>query len=63
VIAPYRAANMRTGQSPDGLIVVEFSTPQGPVQVAMTTNLTHLTIERLTSELGKFGKQQLPKPS
>jgi hypothetical protein len=63
VIAPYRVSNVRTGVSPDGVIVAEFATPQGPVQVAMTTEQTRWTIERLTAELANHGKQRFPKLS
>jgi hypothetical protein len=63
VIAPYYATNVRTGQSSDGRILLGFVTSQGPVEVAMTSDLARKTIERLTFELGQLGKQQFPKPS
>jgi hypothetical protein len=62
VVVPYQAHDVRAGQSPDGTVAVEFATLQGPVQVAMTTDLVRLTIQRLTSQLGKIG-MQFPKLS
>jgi hypothetical protein len=63
VVVPYRAMNMKAGQSYDGQIVAAFATPQGPVQVAMTAQLAQRTIERLKAELESLGKQQFPRPS
>lgn len=63
VLVPYRVRDMRTGSSPDGLVVADFSTPQGPVQIAMTAALTRSTIERLTTELARLDTRQFPKPS
>jgi hypothetical protein len=63
VVVPYRATDVRTAHSSDGLVVVEFATPEGPMQVAMPSNLTEKTIQRLRAELEKLGKQQFPKTS
>jgi hypothetical protein len=63
VIVPYRATDVRTGHSSDRQIAVAFSTAQGPVQIAMSADLTRLTIERLTSELGQLDKPRQPKLS
>jgi hypothetical protein len=54
VVLPYRMQDLRTGRSPDGTIVADFRTAQGPVQVAMTADQTRLTIQRLTEELGRL---------
>lgn len=63
VAVPYRVQDMRAGSSPDGMIVADFATPQGPVQVAMTAAQTQTTIERLAAELQGLGRQQFPKLS
>jgi hypothetical protein len=61
-VVPYRMQDMRTGRSPDNVIVADFRTDLGPVQIAMTPEQTRLTIERLTAELGRLG-MQFPKLS
>lgn len=54
VVLPYRMQGMRTGRSPDGTIVADFQTAQGPMQVAMTADQARLTIQRLTEEIGRL---------
>jgi hypothetical protein len=63
VVLPYRMQDMRTGHSPDGTVVADFRTAQGPVQIAMTPDQTRLTIERLTTELANLGRRQFPQLS
>jgi hypothetical protein len=62
VVLPYRMQDMRTGRSPDGIVVADFRTALGPVQVAMTPDQTRLTIQRLTEELDRL-KTPFPKLS
>jgi hypothetical protein len=62
MVVPYRMQDMRTGRSPDGIVVADFRTAQGPVQIAMTADQTRLTIQRLTEELERLSAP-FPKPS
>jgi len=63
LVAPFEMRSMRTGHSPEGTIVADFATAQGPVQIAMTADQARLTSERLTAELANVGKRQFPRPS
>ena len=63
VMVTYRAASIRTGSALDGsVVVICFATPQGPVEVAMTPDLTRWTIERLSNQLALLAKSS-PKLS
>jgi len=63
VVAPYRATSMRSGSSQDGTILADFSTAQGPMQIAMTADLARSTIEQLSVAVTAHDKQQFPRPS
>jgi hypothetical protein len=56
LVSPYTAADIRTGSSPDGeIVLLAFATTQGvPVEIAMPTNLARETIERLSTELARI---------
>lgn len=60
---PIIVNDVRVESLSNGLIVAEFSTLQGPAQIAMTPTLTQLVIERLTAELAHLGMRQFPQPS
>jgi hypothetical protein len=62
VVIPYRMQDMRAGRSPDGTVVADFRTDQGPVQLAMKPDQVRTTIERLSAELDRLGTG-FPKPS
>lgn len=63
VVAPYQATDIRVGSSQEGTILADFSTVQGPMQIAMTADLARLTIERLSMAVTDLATRQFPRLS